>query len=330
MKKITKVLIGGLLASLLIFTGCMAANDSVGKLGIEYDSNRNDVTGAEVTASINYTNDTNEIMRGVRLFNNQKKDIALNIVMDNASVKTGLMGIIFNRQENDDGTYNFIMLGYKSESGKPDLCITAYKNISDETDWELPNFGAGVPMNKDNFLAARGKASYDIIKSSSAQNNSSGWETLDISPDENNKLKVGVVLIAEKANEDEENVNEDEENVNAYKVYIYKDKTNAQLNTIADNLPKDDAVRSEEAKTLIASSLMEKNIPNDEIGREDTNRPEGKMGFYANAYANKTLKGEWQVADISHNPNGIFWADEEVVSKAAKSNSNTLNIQLVK
>lgn len=323
MKKNSKVLIGGFLASLLIFTGCMAANDSVGKLEIEYDSNRNEDTGAEVTASINYTNDTNEIMRGVRLFNNQKKDIALNIVMDNASDKTGLMGIIFNRQENDDGTYNFIMLGYKSESGKPDLCITAYKNISDETDWELPNFGAGVPMTKDNFLAASGKASYDIIKSSSQQNGSSGWETLNISPDENNKLKVGVVLIAEKANEDAENVD-------AYKVYIYKDKTNDQLNKIADNLPKDESARSEEAKTLIASSLKEENIPNDEIGREDTNRPEGQMGFYANAYANKTLKGEWQVADISHNPNGIFWADEEVVSKAAKSNSNTLNIQLVK
>lgn len=327
MKKITKVLIGGLLASLLIFTGCMAANDSVGKLRIEYDSNSNGDTGAEVTASINYTNDTNEIMRGVRLFNNQKKDIALNIVMDNASDKTGLMGIIFNRQENDDGTYNFIMLGYKSESGKPDLCITAYKNISDETDWELPNFGAGNPMTNDAFLAASGKASYDIIESNSQQNGSRGWKTLDISRDENNKLKVGVVLIAEKANEDEENVN-------AYKVYIYKDKTNDELNDIADALAKDDAARSDEEKTLIASNASNKVwnevIPNAEIDREDTNRPEGQMGFYANAYANKTLKGEWQVADISHNPNGIFWADEEVVSKAAKSNSNTLNIQLVK
>lgn len=323
MKKISKVLIGGFLASLLIFTGCMAANDSVGKLEIEYDSNRNEDTGAEVTASINYTNDTGEVMRGVRLFNNQKKDIALNIVMDNASDKTGLMGIIFNRQKNDDGTYNFIMLGYKSEKGKPDLCITAYKNISDETDWELLNFGAGAPKSNDAFLAASGKASYDIIQSSSEQNNSSGWQTLNISPDENNKLKVGVVLIAEKANDAEENVN-------AYKVYIYKDKTNAQLNTIADGLVKDESARSDEEKTLIASKLMEENIPNDEIGREDTNRPEGQMGFYANAYENKTLKGEWQVADISHNPNGIFWADEEVVSKAAKSNSNTLNIQLVK
>ena len=54
------------------------------------------------------------------------------------------------------------------------------------------------------------------------------------------------------------------------------------------------------------------------------------MGFYANVYANQTLKGEWQVADMKHNPNGIFWCDEENPSRAAVTNSNPMGIELVK
>ena len=54
------------------------------------------------------------------------------------------------------------------------------------------------------------------------------------------------------------------------------------------------------------------------------------MGFYANVYANQTLKGEWQVADMKHNPNGIFWCDEENVSRTAVTNSNPMGIELVK
>ena len=43
------------------------------------------------------------------------------------------------------------------------------------------------------------------------------------------------------------------------------------------------------------------------------------MGFYANVYGSKTLKGEWQVADIAHNPN---------VSKTASDNGDDSFIKL--
>ena len=65
-------------------------------------------------------------------------------------------------------------------------------------------------------------------------------------------------------------------------------------------------------------------ITNEDISKTNKKTPEGKMGFYANVYANQTLKGEWQVADMKHNPNGIFWCDEENVSRTAVTNSMRL------
>ena len=135
--------------------------------------------------------------------------------------------------------------------------------------------------------------------------NKDGFVVTDIAPDADGKLNVGFVITANKGSD-------------PYTVRIYGNKTAKDLNEIAD------AIGSEKTDDDDVIGIPEKlfNITAAELGLErDANsaKIEAGIGFYANVYAEKTLKGEWQVGDISHNPDGIIWEDEI---------PNTLNIQL--
>lgn len=299
MKKITKILMGAVVAATLCFTGCMAADDFLDDQIIKYDT-KNQEDGAEAVGSVDYTNESGDYKRTLRIMNLKKKDIALNVIMENKNADSGLMGIIFNKTDNEDGTINFILLGYKAEGGVPIATLTAYKNISKE-DFEAPNFNAGdEPLAKtqgDEYRDATGPASIDFF-------DGNGWKNLGSPFVDGNNLKVGFVVTAK-------------EGAIPYEIRMYAGKTVEELNAIAD------AIASEETDDdeVIGSPEVTK-ITNEMLDRTEERKIEAGIGFYANVYGNQTLKGEWRVADISHNPEGIIWEDEEA--------PNTLNIKLVK
>lgn len=287
MKKITKVLMAAVAVSTLCFAGCKNANDVIGGDIFDYTTDKNDDTGAEITASIDHTNASEEeIERGILLFNNKKKDIAVNVVMDDANNVPGFMSVVFNQTKNKDGTYNFIALGFNSNTTgkKAKIACTYYKNV-DKEDFTKLDFGR------------TGADCKEILANT--------WFNSNISPDANGKLNVGFVITANKGSD-------------PYTVRIYGNKTAKQLNAIAD------AIGSEKTDddAVIGTPEKEFKITAAELGLErtaDSAKIEAGIGFYANVYAGKTLKGQWQVGDISHNPNGIIWEDEI---------PNTLNIQL--
>lgn len=287
MKKITKVLMAAVAVSTLCFAGCKNANEVLGEGFVDYTT-KSEVEGAEAVATIDYTNeDPNAIKRGLRFYSNKKKDIAVNVVMDNSNDDPGFMSVIFNKTENEDGTLNFIALGYnaKNSGGKAKIACSYYKNVS-TADFEKENFGRTGDYAKDCIEILEGKG---------------GLEIIDISP-VSGKLTVGFVITA----------NEGE---TPYEVRVYGNKTATELNAIADAI----ASKTTDDDGVIAGSVKEFSITNSDLGRTDTKKIDAGIGFYANVYAGKTLKGEWQVADISHNPDGIIWEDEI---------PNTLNIQL--
>ncbi len=287
MKKITKVLFTAAAVSLLCFAGCKNASDALGEDFITYTNHADKSSGAEATAYIDYTNeDTEEVKRGLRFFNNNKKDIAMNVVMENAKDESGFMSVIFNKTENKiDGTFNFIALGYnsKGDNNTAKIACTYYQNVS-TADFGAVNFGRTGDECKELMLGRDDK----------------GFAPTNIAPDADGKLNVGFVITAKKGEI-------------PYEVRVYKDKTAAELNQIADDLDKGLSVAAPE-------SLF--SISDDVLGLDRTaesGKIDAGIGFYANVYAKKTLKGQWQVGDISHNPDGIIWEDEI---------SNTLNIQL--
>lgn len=289
MKKITKVLMAAVAVSTLCFAGCKMPGEVLG--GDNFDSwstEKNDETGAEITATIDYTNeDPKYVERDILLFKNKKKDIAVNIVMEDAKNAPGFMSVVFNQTKNKDGTYNFIALGFNSKDttgNKAKIACTYYKNV-DKEDFKELDFGR------------TGADCKEILKNT--------WFYSDISPDANGKLNVGFVITANKGSD-------------PYTVRIYGNKTAKDLNKIAD------AIGSEKTDDdgVIGTPEKEFKITAAELGLErndDSAKIEAGIGFYANVYEGKTLRGEWQVGDISHNPNGIIWEDEI---------PNTLNIQL--
>ena len=299
MKKITRILMGAVVAATLCFTGCMAADDFLDDEIIKYDT-KNQEDGAEAVGSVDYKNETDSMKRTLRIMNLKKKDIALNVIMENKNADSGLMGIIFNKTDNKDGTINFILLGYKAEGGVPIATLTAYKNIS-KKDFEAKNFNAGEePLANTEgsvYHRATGPASIDFFPGN-------GWKDLGNSFVDGNSLKVGFVVTAKEGN-------------TPYEIRMYAGKTVDELNDIADAIATPSADDDE-----VIGNQVPISITNEMLNRSETSKIEAGIGFYANVYANKTLKGEWRVADISHNPEGIIWEDEEA--------PNTLNIKLVK
>lgn len=301
MKKITKILMGAVVVATLCFTGCMAADDFLDDEIIKYETKNQD-DGAEAVGSVDYTNETDSMKRTLRIMNFKKKDIALNVIMENRLANPGLMGIIFNKTDNKDGTINFILLGYKAKNGKPSVALTAYKNIS-KKDFEAKNFNAGdVPLANNQgslYNSATGPASIDFFEGNE------GWkDLLDDSFVDGNNLKVGFVVTAKEGD-------------TPYEIRMYAGKTVDELNDIADAIATPGADDEE-----VIGSQVPISITNEMLNRSETSKIEAGIGFYANVYGNKTLKGQWRVADISHNPEGIIWEDEEA--------PNTLNIKLVK
>lgn len=299
MKKITRILMGAVVAATLCFTGCMAADDFLDDEIIKYETKNQD-DGAEAVGSVDYTNETDSMKRTLRIMDFKKKDIALNVIMENRLANPGLMGIIFNKTDNKDGTINFILLGYKAEGGVPVATLTAYKNIS-KKDFEAEYFGTGdVPLEStegEEYCSATGPASIDFFPGN-------GWKDLGDSFVDGNNLKVGFVVTAKEGD-------------TPYEIRMYAGKSVDELNDIADAIAS-----TKEDDDEVIGSQDPISITNDMLNRSETSKIEAGIGFYANVYGNETLKGQWRVADISHNPEGIIWEDEEA--------PNTLNIQLVK
>lgn len=287
MKKLLKVLMAAVAVSTLCFAGCKNANDLLGEEFIDYTSKADKETGAEATASIDYTNESDDIERGIRLLDDKVKDIAVNVVMEDAKNAPGFMSVIFNKTENEDGTLNFIALGFNSKDttgNKAKIACTYYKNV-DKADFKKVDFGRTGADCKEIFEGT--------------------WFESKISPDAEGKLNVGFVITANKGSD-------------PYTVRIYANKTAKELNAIADAIGStktddDDVIGTPEKEFYITAT---------ELGLErdaDSAKIDAGIGFYANVYAGKTLEGEWQVGDISFNPDGIIWEDEI---------PNTLNIQL--
>lgn len=329
MKRLHKILMGGAVALALAvaFAGCKNANDTVGNAAvvdsIAYTASKNSTTNAEATASINYNNPTGDFARGMRLFNNKKKGITANIVMQNISNSSnpGVMGFTFDMLKNSDGTYNFCLFGIRNNGGHARAYITYYKNIS-ESNFSADNFGvASDDKTRQTDITGWKKTSGTV----SENNGFVEFEDIKVT---NGQLScvVEIEALATTATDTENDEHLAADSSNAYNVRIYATPANGDLSEFNGLSNKKDSAKTNITNKAVYSVA----IPREKIDAKTDKTIEAKMGFYANVYENQTLKGEWQVADMKHNPNGIFWCDEENPSRAAVANSNPMGIELVK
>lgn len=333
--KATKIVLGIAVAAAVVFTSCKDMGGALGTVPISEDTNKNAKTKAEVTGTVNYENTSKDMARGMKLFSNKKKGIVLKFQLQDLTTdkqNPGLLGLVFDMEKNKDETYNFVIFGMKNSHdknpGSPKYYITYYRNIS-ESAFSSSDFGVKKGNHKEvkdhnsidaSFFFSNEPVAVDIVD----------WTELTaITRTKDNTLNLGICVQPLKASKDDT----DEGEVNAdyaYNIYLY--------NADDDNVTKLGTVK-EPTKSKSGDQDISENMLNNgnpipisrkligagEWEQNGTFKPsskklQGQMGFYANVYENRTLKGEWQVADIQHEPN---------LSRVAESNQdNPLNIQI--
>lgn len=314
--KTTKILgIAVAAVAALSFVGCKNASTTLGDVTFEYSSVANSTTNAEATAKVNFTNaNESEYARGMLTFDNKKKGITARIVMqglDTNASNPGLMGIVFNMKK-VDGKFNFCVLGFKNNSGHPEAYVSYYTGVSE------------ADFSKQDFGVAKGTRG-DIAD----------WFVLnEVTRDDEGTLSLVVEIEALKSSKDETTGDEEIFSVNdtyAYNIYFYKDEFPLSAYTNISNKPENGTSDKDKIKISDSESITKKDfhkkaiktiqVKRGYIGIEKLSEVEAKMGFYANVYGGQTLKGEWQVADMKHNPN--------VAKTAADTQDNPLNIKFI-
>lgn len=315
--KTTKILgIAVAAVAALSFASCKNANvkNAIGDVEFTYSPKTNDTTGAEATANVNFTNaNESEYARGMLTFNNKKKGITAKIVMqglDTNASNPGLMGIVFNMKK-VDGKYNFCVLGFKNNNGHPKAYVSYYTGVS-EADFSKQDFGVAE----------------------SARTDIADWFVLNEVTRDNGTLSLVVEIEALKTSADNTVGDEEKFSVdtsNAYNIYFYKDEFPLSVYKNISNKPEEGTANDEKIKVDESTYVTKKEfhkkaiktipVKRGDIGIEKLSEVEAKMGFYANVYGGQTLKGEWQVADMKHNPN--------VAKTAADTQDNPLNIKFI-
>ena len=281
MKMVKKILLGTLaVAAILSIASC--------KREVAGNSDMIQVNAASSKASIDYTNETDDISRGWKTLETKHTDAICKISQTLTGDSTnGVMGYIFDLKNEDDGTVSFSLAGVRfvPSSGKPELqgYVETYKNVDKST--------------------LEGGASFKKTDGSSALYSSADWDgslpnvTSTTGGVWGKKLRTSAQLKADAYNSDT--------------------KTASVWVELVANLGNSTATRGGEAgsytvnfydfdpeRKVSGNNITYKDgatpIATATIAKDDVNTafttalPETEQGFYATVYAKQNLKGEWK------------------------------------
>ncbi len=248
-------------AALFAFAGCSDDDDPNEMI--------TKVSSKEYT--IEYSNESSEISRGYKSTALKHSGGFFVIEIENQKSKQtdadGVMGVIFDLQENSEKK-DFYVIGVNygyNNSKKFGYYASKFRNV---TDLQAANFGAGDKhvydsSNTDDLS----KFNSDADPAELVLKEAFTYDS-NITPDENGKIKVAIDVSMEGG---------------AYTVKMYK---------ASDLNEQEDGVKD------TASPIVNEPIPAVITGY--TKEEQGKIGFYANVYPNKTLKGTWKLPDAQN------------------------------
>ena len=248
-------------AALFAFAGCSDDDDPNEMI--------TKVSSKEYT--IEYSNESSEISRGYKSTALKHSGGFFVIEIENQkSSQTdadGVMGVIFDLHENSEKKDFYVIgvnYGYKN-SNKFGYYASKFRNV---TALQAANFGAGDDHVYDSSTTDDlTKFKSDTVPAELVLTRAFTYND-SITPDENGKIKVAIDVSMTEG---------------AYTVKMYK---------ASDLNEKEDDVKES------AVAIVEKAIPTTITGY--TNEEQGKIGFYANVYPKKTLKGTWKLPDAQN------------------------------
>jgi len=236
------------------------------------------------TGVVDYTNESGEWARDFSQLPAKHEDFAVKITLENAKDCPGVMGAAFDMTQNDDGTWNFGVVGIRRYNNKVQYYVSHFFNTN-KADWSSSNFG--VSKTKTAF-DKNATEPYEIHITTGGNDgiidlNSSCYSYSD-------EEGLSCVVLIQTTNQCGYNINivkpEDWENASGTQsakfASLISDSKN--LNSIT-NTVTGFTYDSEKGKWLNPAG-EESNIVANEPGHI-----EAKVGYYVNIYNEKTMKG---------------------------------------
>lgn len=257
--KFSKIILGSaILAMAMSFVSCSDDDDPY-----------NMISGSNNHYSINHTNDTDQVQRGISSTVFKHAGGTLKVSFDtvnstytggSSKQRAGIMGVIFDLDE-VEGKKNFYVIGMRSVGknetpGKKEKAIEYYiSKFENITDLQAVNFGAPDPAANGYVEPEAGEPKETVVVGT--WSNASAWNT--------DGVDSILVYIAQEPDEDSQY---------DYNVYLLDPSTELDSNGV----PTASLAEITPAKTI------------------DVNYPEltqKKLSVYANVYGNQTLVGNW-------------------------------------
>lgn len=255
------------------------------------------ITGSNNDYTVTYTNTADDVYRCTNTTALKHKGALVKITIDNqnATSNDGVMGFIWDLRQSksakswtegtttttpkitEDGFQNFLVFGFKNESGTIKRYVSKYFNV---TDIQAKNFGASetVSSHKEGIVKDT-PCEIEIKKYSDEMTG-----TLSINADKTLTVWADIYPVYENSTYGVADTNKTSENYGAYVVDLY----NSDPKLTTPQATKVDSI-------LIPSTVTGYTAAPDN----------GTLAVYSNIHGGKSLSGTWKFADT-------YGADEVV------------------
>ncbi len=319
-----KILISSILAAAMAFgmLGCVMNEDAHDIISVKGD-----------TASIDYTNTSDEVYRGFRTLRTKHTDAVAVVTIDTNKTNSnlnpdngksgGVFGFVFDLQKGKDTptdatkeveVYDFtaVAVRWNNTTSKLETYVSRFEKIDPTKMDGGSNFRdvngimIGQTKDKDGNSVTCKASEIEYLKGSNTTKSTSFAEINGLTPDSNGIIKVAIEVVAELNNENKP--------TGKYSVKYYREEN------VSEN-PKEEAKENgtEKVKTgqikpnstplTVTGSVSTVTVPAS-WSATNLNRPvQTEMGFYASVYSKSSLTGSIQLPYILHEDEVIEWDD---------------------
>lgn len=234
------------------------------------------------TGQVDYSNENeNEYARDFSQLTAKHEDFAVKITLENAKDGPGVMGAAFDMTQNDDGTWNFGVVGIRWYGGNRQYYVSHFFNTNKE-DWNKNNFGVSATKNA---YDGNTTTPYEIVVKDFTTLSTSSYSYSD-------EEGLACIVLIQTTNQCGYNINivkpEAWENASGTSAAKFSSLVSDTSKVASIDNSKTGFTYDAETGKWLNPAGEESNIVANEPGHI-----EAKVGYYVNIYGKKTMKGSF-------------------------------------